>query len=330
MRHAVVMNVSATASRLSSILFALGSLLLAFAGAAYSRPDGIRFTGGAHRVVQGNDMSVTLSVSPAGVRCSGSVRYKGGQTQSVPTVTATGSRATLKWKVERSTRPGLAKIFVACGSAGRASRTFTVIGAVLPPAIRVVKSGWSVRPMSGAGSSVSYGIILANASSSRDALDVKVLVNFVMADNRLIGSASTHVDDIAAGTQHAVGGDLLFPGGAPIARLEIVAITGGAGPASHTFPGLSSIRVMPSPYEPIWTGSVEGEVQNDSAHTLARGELSTVVLDAEGNVIGGGYGSFFAPLPPATRLFFKISQGLRAIPMNRAAAALVSIVPTYK
>jgi hypothetical protein len=318
------------ASRLSSVLFALGSLLLAFAGAAYSRPDSLRFTAGAHRVVQGNDMSVTLSVNPAGSRCSGSARYKGGQTQSIQAVTAAGGRATLRWKVERSTKPGPARVSVSCGAAGRASRTFTVIGAVLPPAIHVVKSGWSVRPMSGSGSSVSYGVILANESTTRDALDVKVLVNFVMADNRLIGSATTHVADISAGTQHALGGDLLFPGGAPIARLEIVAITGRAGPKTHTFPGLSSIRVMPSPYEPIWAGSVEGEVQNDSTMTLARGDLSAVVFDAEGNIIGGGHGSFFAPLPPATRLFFKISQGVRAIPIDKVAGAMVSIVPSYK
>lgn len=324
------MNVTATASRLSSVLFALGSILLAFAGAAYSRPAGIHFTAGAHRVVQGNDMSVTLSVSPAGARCGATARYKGGQTQSVPPVTAIGGHATLKWKIARSTTPGPARLSVSCGAAGRASRTFTVIGAVLPPAIHVVKSGWSVRANPGSGSSVSYGIILANESKARDALDVKVLVNFVMSDNRLIGSATEHVDRIAAGTQQAVGGDLLFPGGAPIARLEIVATTAGAGPATHTFPGLSAIRVMPSPYEPNWAGSVEGEVQNDSGKTLSRGDLYAVVFDAEGNVLGGGHGSFFAPLPPSTRLFFKISQGLRAIPINRAAGALVSIVATYK
>ena len=160
---------------------------------------------------------------------------------------------------------------------------------------------------------------------------MKVLVNFVMADNRLIGSATTHVADISAGSEHPLGGDLLFPAGAPIARLEIVATSGGGGPATHTFPGLSAVRVMPSPYEPFWTGSVEGEVQNDDPSLpLSRGELSTVVLDAAGNVIGGGHGSVFTAIPPATRLFFKISQGLRAIPINRASTALVAIVPTYK
>ena len=58
-------------------------------------------------------------------------------------------------------------------------------------------------------------------------------------------------------------------------------------------------------------------------------ELSTVVLDAEGNVIGGGAGYGGAALPPAARMFFKIENGMRPIPFYKAASALVSVVPTY-
>jgi hypothetical protein len=47
------MNVTATLSRLTSALLVSGSLLLAFAGFAYSRPDGIRFTGGARGSCRG-------------------------------------------------------------------------------------------------------------------------------------------------------------------------------------------------------------------------------------------------------------------------------------
>ena len=324
------MNVSAAAKRLPALLAAAG-LVLAFAGSAAGRASGVRFVDGAHRVVQGNEISMTASVNPAGVRCAAAVRYRGGKTQNLPSVTAAGGRASWKWKVARTAPAGQATAFVACGRAGRASRTFTVIGAVLPPAIHVVKSGWSVRPLPGSGSIVSYGVILQNEAPQRDALDVKVLVNFVMADNRLIGSATVRVSDIAAGTQHALGGELLFPGGAPIARLEVVATTGGGGPPTRIFPGLSAVRVMPSPYEPGWAGSVEGEVQNDNpTQLLAQAELDAVVLDAAGNVIGGGHGLASAPLPPSSRMFFKISNGMRAIPIGRAASALVSVVPTYK
>ena len=265
--------------------------MLAFAGAATGRAAGIHFLAGAHRVVQGNELSVTVAVSPAGARCRASVRYKGGKTQNLSSVTAAAGHASWKWTVERTTTPGRARVSVSCGAAGRASRTFTVIGAVLPPTIHVVKSGWSVRTTAFGGSSVSYGVILANESAQRDALDVKVLVNFVMSDNRLIGSASTRVSDIAAGTEHALGGELTFPRGAPIARLEVVVVT---------------------------------------SLTVSAVELSTVVLDAAGNVLGGGRGFEAATLPPSSRMFFKISMGLRPIPIAKAATALVSVVPTYR
>lgn len=324
------MNVSAAAKRLPALLAAAG-LVLAFSASASGHAAGVRFTDGAHRVVQGNQISMTVSVSPAGVRCAAAVRYHGGKTQNLSSTNAAGGHATWKWKVARTAPVGQATAFVACGNAGHASRTFTVIGAVLPPAIHVVKFGWSARPLPGGSTIVSYGVILANEAQTRDALDVKVLVNFVMADNRLIGSATQRISDIAAGSQHPLGGELLFPGGAPIARLEVVAITGGGGPASKVFPGLSSIRVVPSVFEPAWAGAVEGEVQNDNpSKTVAQVELDTVVFDGEGNVIGGGHGYAAAPLPPSARMFFKITNGMRAIPIGRAASALVSVVPTYK
>ena len=124
-------------------------------------------------------------------------------------------------------------------------------------------------------------------------------MNFVMPDNRLIGSATSHISNIAVGSQHAFGGNLTFPGGAPIARLEVVVEIGKGGPPTRTKPGVSAVRVMPSPYEPQWCGSIEGEIQNDSTtRTLQQAELSGVVLDAAGNIIGGASGYGGAQLPP--------------------------------
>ena len=95
-------------------------------------------------------------------------------------------------------------------------------------------------------------------------------------------------------------------------------------------PGVSAVRVLPSVSEPQWSGSVEGEIQNDSASlTLRSVELSTVVLDADGNIIGGGSGFGVSSLPPSARMFFKIGNGMRPIPYSKVASALVSVVPTY-
>jgi len=316
------------------LLFALATFVVvgAFAGAASGRTAGVSFVSGNSRVVQGNEATLSISVSPSNVRCSLAVRYKSGAKQKgLPSVRASRGLATWTWKVPRLVQPGPARATATCAGAGRASKTFTVIGQVIPPKIHVVKSGWSVRPYPYGGSGVSYGVILANESKKRDAQDVKVLVNFVMADNRLIGSATVRIGAIQAGQEHATGGELSFPGGAPIARLEIVVEVGRAGPATRARPGISAARVMPSPFEPQWSGSVEGEVQNDHPSRLMQSvELSAVILDAEGNVIGGGYGFGAGSLPPAARMFFKISNGMRPIPYGKAASALVSTVPNYR
>jgi hypothetical protein len=316
------------------LLLALATLVAigVFAGSASGRAAGVRFVSGNSRVVQGNEATMSVSVQPGTARCSLSVRYKSGARQKgLPTVVAKGGLASWTWTVPRLVQPGPARVTASCAGAGRTSKILMVIGQVIPPKIHVVKSGWSVRPYPYGGSGVSYGVILANESKTRDALDVKVLVNFVMADNRLIGSATTRLDAIQAGTEHALGGELNFSGSAPIARLEVVVEVGRGGPGTRSKPGISSARVLPSPFEPQWCGSVEGEVQNDHpSRTLQSFQLSTVVLDAAGNVIGGGTGYGFASLPPAARVFFKISNGMRPIPLYKAASALVSVVPTYK
>jgi hypothetical protein len=303
-----------------------------FAGAASGRPQSVTFTAGADRVVHGNSVTVEVSVSPAGARCNLMVRYKGGALQrGLHAVTATGGRASWTWTVPRKVPSGAARVSVSCAGAGSASRRLMVIGGVLPPKITVDKTGWSVRTYPFGGSGVSWGVILTNTSRTQDAVDVKVLCNFVMDDNRLIGSATQRIADISAGSQFATGGMLTFPGSAPIARLEIVVDIGKGGPVTRVKPGISFLRVMPSVLEPQWTGEIDGEVQNDDAvRTIQYVELGGVVLDAEGNILGGGTGYAVATLPPAARMALKISSGVTPIPYAKAAAAMVSVVPHYQ
>ena len=57
-----------------------------------------------------------------------------------------------------------------------------------------------------------------------------------------------------------------------------------------------------------WRDEGTYEVSNDDPRLVLRNaELSTVVLDAQGNVLGGGSGYAFASLPPNAREFFKIA-----------------------
>ena len=216
-----------------------------------------------------------------------------------------------------------------CGAAGGAQRAFLVIGQVLPLKIDVLKTGWSIRP-SGRNTRVSYGVLLGNTSKVENAENVEVLVNFVMPDNRLIGSASGRLREIRAETQHAYGGELTFPGAPPIERLEVVVQVHERAPRTERVPALSAIRIVPEFRDPVWVGSVEGEIANDDPAVMRSADLTTIIFDAEGNILGGGRGSVTASLPPAAREFFKIGSGLDAIPTARAATALVSVAPRYE
>ena len=294
----------------------------------------VAFTFAPQRAYQDADAAVAVSVRPLGARCSLSVRYADGSRQrGLEPVRAASGTASWKWHVPTSAgAAGPARVTASCGRAGHASRTIVVVGSVVPLRIDVVKQGFSIRPQPyGSGENVSYGLILRNGSAKSDAKDVTVLVNFVGPDNVLYGSATTLVPEISRGSTYALGGQLVFPGAAPVVRLEatvqVSARTSGAAP----HPTLANLRVVPSIFEPAWIGGVEGEMVNDQpSFLLQRAQLSAVVFDAAGNVIGGGTGYAFASLPPGGREFIQIQTGMNAIPFAKAAMVEVSVLATYQ
>jgi hypothetical protein len=296
------------------------------AGAATERAETVWLTG-PHRIVQGGTVRFTASAtSPS--RCSLVVRYRTG-TQRVGTVKARGGQVLFEFKVAQRAAPGRARATATCPGSGSASLSLMVIGSVIPPTITVQKRGFSIKPNPYGGADTSWGVIVKNESPTRDAVGVTILANYVMPDNRLIGSMSVPVGRIAAGKEHATGGDLPFMFVPPVARLEIVAQIRSSAPADRRLPGIANIRVIGDRWDAAQVGSVEGEVVNDNPRSMLQSsELSTVVLDAAGNILGGGHTYESTSLPPGSRQFFKI-MGMRAVPSGQATGAMVSIAPSY-
>ena len=291
----------------------------------------VRITFLSKHVTQGNQATLNVSVRPTAL-CKLGVRYGAGVRQTgLSSVYASKGRASWKWKVTGSAPAGRARVSVSCGRAGSASRNFIVVGWVVPARISVDKMGFSVRPNSyGGGSTVSYGVILHNTSPNQDALSVNVLVNFVLADNHLIGSAGSTIAEIPAGSQYALGNQLNFPGAAPIVRLEVVLTIGGHGSKPMLHPSFDNMHFVPQQYDPGWLGSIEGEVVNDQAvYTLKNVTVSAVVMDRAGNVIGGGNGFAFGTLPPGAREVLIVNNGLGAIPFAYASDMMLSAIGSY-
>lgn len=311
-------------------LLALAAFL-AVAAPAAGRPGAVRFASAPRHVVQGSAVAVTVA-APRTARCRLVVRYRGGSVQSGLGVgDRRGGRTTWRWTVPMGAKAGAARVAASCGRAGGVARTLMVVGAVIPPHLTVRQQGYSIRPTYGGGSSVSYGLLIANDSPTQDALGVTVLVNFVEPSGHLIGSATTTIAAIAAGQTYALGNSLTFPGAAPVVRLEPVIQIGSYARTAQQFLQVSNAHLVPSTFEPAWVGSIEGEVANAQPNlTLQNSQVSAVVLDASGNVIGGGNGYVTSALPPGAREFFKLTTGFGAIPSDEAASVVVSTQPTWK
>jgi hypothetical protein len=311
-----------------------GIAVLAVVGAApaSAHATGIGFTSIPRHVVQGKTAVVSVSVHPAGARCTLAVRYQGGTTQpGLKPAAAMRGRAGWTWQVPADVQAGPAVATVRCAGAGSRSHQLVIVGRLVEPKITVLKQGYSTRPNLTTGTRLSYGLVLHNDSTSKDATNVSVQVNFVMGDNNLLGTDTERVSVIPAGADYALGHQITFPQAAPIVRLEVVIqVDTYTAPATRN-PTLANMHLEPQVFDPTWLGTIEGELQNtDPAWTLQSATLSAVVFDGAGNVIGGGSGFAFNPLPPGAREFIQLASGFDAIAMDKAASVMVSVTSSWK
>lgn len=300
------------------------------AASAHSTAIGFSFV--PNHVVQGDSARVSINVRPGSARCTLSVRYHGGTLQpALPSVLASHGHATWTWQVPKNVQAGAATATARCARAGAASRQLVIVGRLIAPSLTVTKSGFSTRPNPSRGTRLSYGLIIHNDSATKDVLNVTVQVNFVLADNTLLGTDAQRVTAIPAGADFALGHQISFPGDAPIVRLEVVIQGGTTADKSVVNPSLANIHLVPQIADPRWVGTVEGELQNvDPVNSLRSANLSAVVFDSAGNIIGGGTGVAFQLLPPGTREFIQLGSGFDVIPWDRAASTMVSMTSTWQ
>lgn len=310
--------------------------LLACVGGASAGGAGwtIRFGFVPSRAYQGLPASVTVLVKPANVTCTLAVRYVDGSLQpGLGQARASSGSVKWTWSLADAAPAGPARASVACGRAGSLSRVFTVVGSTTRHSkLAIVRSGFTQRPdQFDAGSTVSYGVVLSNPSPGEDAGGVTVLVNFVDAANHVLGTATSSVSAIAASTSFDLGGFASLPVQTAVTKLEIVVQTQTFSQQRMHIPPVQNVVIVPGRFDPSYVGEVDGELVNDDAvKVLTSAQLSIVLFDASGDVVGGGTGLAYASLPPGTRSFFTATSGFSSVPIDRASVAAISLVPTYQ
>ncbi len=318
-------------ARLILLVALAGLSLTATAAGSLDAGSSLRFGFLPQRAFLGQPASLSVVVKPSGVRCAASIRYADRTLQRLPSIVARAGKASWRWQIPAKVKTGSATAAVTCGRAGKSARTFTVAGPPTAPA-RVVqlKNGFSQRVIF-TSRRVSYGVELSNPSPENDALDVNVLVNFVDATNRVVNSQTVRVEAIGAGTVYYLGGSASIPDGTPVSKLEIVTRIGGQAPKRKLGPAFADVLVQAQVSSPAWTGAVVGQVVNDHpTMLLRRTQVSAVIYDSAGNVLGGSTGGSFDALLPGVRAYFQAPSGADAIPFDRVASASITALGSYE
>jgi hypothetical protein len=296
-------------------------------GAASARTSNITIHGPTKPVYIGQTMQLRVVVRPETVHCVATISYAGGKLQRLGDRLVGPSGGTWSFRVP-AVRPGRARALVNCAELGRSSIQFQVQAALQAPRIITERTGFTQRMNPKTNSSdVSFGLQLRNDRSKLDAGNLAILVNLVDADNRVLATDHLRLSRIPAGMTVYTGDQISHLVMLPIARVEVVAVQAISIPMQPATPPLIS-DVLIAPDREGYIATVYAQLLNQSQLPLQGGELGTVLVDADGNIIGGGRGIVQGPVSLGARELSKTSSRLSAIPYA-GAQALISVVPRY-
>lgn len=310
--------------------FALLSLLVALvaAGSASARTSGVTIRGLGKPVYPGQTVTLRVVVRPRAVHCVASVNYAGGKLQRLGDRVTGPNGAAWSFRIP-AVPPGMARAGVVCAEAGRASIRFQVQAALQAPKIIVERTGFSQRMNPKTNSSdVSFGLQLRNDRTRVDAVSLAVLVNLVDADNRVLASDHLRLGRIPAGATVYTGDQISHLVMLQVDRVEVVAVQAISMAIQPATPPLIS-DILITPDRDGFVDKIYAQLLNQSPLALQGGELGTVVLNSDGDIIGGARGIVQGPISLGARELSKTSSRLSAIPYASAAEALISVVPRY-
>ena len=229
--------------------------------------------------------------------CLAEVRYADGAVQDSGVKTPSGRRVSWTIRVPNNAMLGSpAGPFAAASPATHRHAGASVTAprsASTAPHVMIDKQGYSQRnDQYGDGSSVSYGLLLKNISTTQDAKDVYLLINFVDRERR----ADRHGDEEPSTLIPAGGRSRSATSMQMRTQVPVVEARGDDQGDRHTSRRRrascrtsSTSAILPSETDPGWVGEVDGEIVNDtSPQTLTFAKLSIVLLDATGKIVGGG------------------------------------------
>ena len=201
------------------------------------------------------------------------------------------------------------------------------------PHLMVDKQGFSQRnDKLGTGSTVSYGLLLKNTSTTQDATETYLLINFATASGELIGTVTKKVELVPANGMFAFGDSLHLRTQTPVSNLEVTikVLVTRAGQAPDPAPLRQRPRSCRARRTPA--GSARSTVRSSTTPRRRRSpsrSSRSCCSTPTGRIVGGGTTTTFSPLPSGSRMVFLARSGFTAVPASSPTTLIISVDPTY-
>ena len=307
-----------------------GSLLVVGATAATPSKGSVVIRPLPAVIFKGQRLTVSAYVSGYSGPCVLTVRYKSGRVDHRRAV----SSVIVAWTFRVPAVPsGPATMHATCGSATSATVKTLVQPPLQTPKIEIVRRGFTQRSLAPEPESrVSYGLAVRNDRPTTDAVNVDVLSNFISADDRVLGSAHLLIPRLPAGATFYGGGEAFLSETTAAVRIETVVHATSAQPVGPGKLLISDLVVDPLPFpaNPLSTvQSVHGQILNTYKVPMQSAFVGAVVLDAAGNIIGGGTAYAPGPLTLGAREGFSVGSTFSEVVFSAVASSLATSIPVY-
>lgn len=188
--------------------------------------------------------------------------------------------------------------------------------------VNLVDAGFA-RTDEGGTPMVSYGVVLENTSTSDDALDVDVSLNFLDDSGTIVQSEGDTIHVIPAGDTYYLSGGSFPAKGDKTTKLEVQVAVGESAAASYVLPEISDLRMTESDWGEFYVRGVVTNPYSEAIPDNAAG-VHVVCFDASGRVVGGGYTFIENGLQPGAKAAFDASlfYGLKKLDVKSVKATM--------
>lgn len=240
-------------------------------------------------------------------------------------------RRALLIAVAASAAAAAAGVHVAWGATDSTARSLVERHTVVKGAVVVRQSGVSTDHLGHEATRASWGVVLANTSPSRDAINVRVTVDLVGVNGKSLPHqgrvARQTLALIPAGRAFYYGGTATIAGDVDVRGVQARVTAVGATPSRRfSLPPVSDVHLDAS------TGQLTGTFTNPYSLSINPYDCAAdiVLFDRHGRVIGGDgpgeIGQLTSNIAPgfASPVSFSVPAG---IALSRIASARITVFP---